>query len=163
MLFYGILQAGFTRLFGNKRLQVVDLYSTMVQDLVTTASTSSALAGADDPEPTYMTSPTENLVTKVLRVRSKKAFDWMTLDATPSELAVAVCATIPVQKLTAWSFKQQHEKTWLKQDATQRPLVNFVTPRFSPAVQCVRDFSCMLESLPADAFPLLDGAKLNYF
>lgn len=47
--------------------------------------------------------------TKIMRIRSKKAVEWLLGISTPSSLAIAVHVTDPVDSFAHWLFKQQSD------------------------------------------------------
>jgi hypothetical protein len=145
-LCHGLLLHGFKRLFG-KSQKHTDLYSTMVQDLFQ----------GSGPEPVAMTTPTENLHVKVLRVRAKKSWGWMTHDSTPTELVICVCVTQCLLHLAWKFFKEQCQQAWLCKNPDLRPVINLASQVYSPAILCLGNLTALLQAPAATAFPLLDG------
>ena len=95
---------------------------------------------------------------KVQGVRATKSCSWIERPSTAVELLVAILSTEPVGHLSAWLLKAQKLKSWLSKDPTERPLVNLVTYRFSPASRCVHELADMLLSGTTGRLDILDGS-----
>lgn len=98
-------------------------------------------------------------VAKVHGVRSQKSCLWLGRIETPTELLTALVSTGPVAHLSAWLLEGQRLKTWLHSDPSQRPLVNLVTARFSPASGCIDELASLLQSGISGELELFDGAQ----
>ena len=83
-------------------------------------------------------------VAKIQGVRAAKSETWLRRPETLSEIVSAILSTEPVFHLSTWFLKQQEDQTWLSEDPTRRPLVNLVTPRFSPVVRAIASCFDML-------------------
>lgn len=98
-------------------------------------------------------------VAKIQGVRAAKSESWLKRTETISEIASAIMSTEPVFRLSTWFLQQQEEQTWLSDNPSNRPIVNLVTPRFSPVVKAIASCFDMLVNPGSDDGPLqfLDG------
>lgn len=147
---HGILQAGFFGVFkkapGARKASVSDIQGVLKglgqsdpQDpnlavVETNSTTESPFTFPDVP------------VARVQGIRAAKCEDWLARESTLCELLSAIVTTEPIFRLSTWLLQQQEERLWLSNDPTKRPIVNLVTPRFSPVVKAISSLIDMLVS-----------------
>ena len=140
---HGILQAGFFSVFrkkagSNQSAPASDVLSVLRALLPDEGHSDATISDNSQESPfTFPDVP----VSRIQGVRAAKSEGWLARSLTASELSVAILATEPVFQLSTWFLKQQEEESWLCADPSKRPLVNLVTPRFSPVVRAMS--SCL--------------------
>lgn len=96
-------------------------------------------------------------VTKVQGVRAAKSCTWLARAETITETLVSILSTSPMVHLSAWFLRSQRKKGWLSKEVAERPLVNLVSPRHSPAVRAVSERIQILKSGLTGPLGLFDG------
>ena len=70
--------------------------------------------------------------------------------------------SVVLQFVIVISLAQAEEETWLSVKPEERPLVNLVTPRFSPAARVLNELGELVRGPPEEAFPLLDSVLARH-
>ena len=141
---HGILQAGFLSVFQKGECKKKTCRASDVSDILNVFSPNDrdVVASGNETESPF-TFP-DVPVAKIQGVRAAKSETWLRRPETLSEIVSAILSTEPVFHLSTWFLKQQEDQTWLSEDPTRRPLVNLVTPRFSPVVRAIASCFDML-------------------
>jgi hypothetical protein len=120
------------------------LLQGILQDLTGSTAEDGTASASVDAVSAPFTSP-DLPVSKVQGVRALKTSAWLCRIQTATEIFVSVLSTLPLQHLSAWLMKTQGDVCWLSKKAEERPLVNLVSLRFSPAVAAINEAIEMLK------------------
>ena len=148
---HGLFISSFLALFRNKGKSsngVMNLLNSILCDLAGCDQDDVPDLVAKQPSETASMSFTsaEVPLVKVQGVRAAKSCDWLERPETMTEILTAIVSTLPVVRLSRWFLRSQSEKLWLHRQAEERPMLNLVTPRYSPAVQSVHESVQTLQS-----------------
>lgn len=92
------------------------------------------------------TVPSDTLYQRTMRVRSRKANEWMTSNNLLQSLLASLFALHPVEKLLHRIFKEQERQDWRSTNPELRPLIKLASVQKSPAIEAasLRSVVCLL-------------------
>ena len=155
---HNIVPAGFISMYKPKRGQTLaGLVGALMDDIQQSAGVQVAEGPAAMASNAFVLPDLP--VSKIQGVRARKGAAWFGRDESATEMVVAIAASRPVERVTAWMLKAQKDESWLAADPGLRPLVQLVTPGLSCCVQALCEYASMMSCLPADldVCQVLDG------